>query len=452
MHRDQKVGLAFGILLIGAVAAFFFRNETQPEEAAPELENSADIDDEIRALPRHPEVELDPNIQTVDEGSRDGSFDSLFPPLDATGSAPEPFHPLTAQPSDGVVPPPISIDSHPGINESRTLDHDSTATATDPSSVRYYTVKAGDTLTGLAIRFLGRSSRYHEIFEANRDVLASPDALKPNVRIRIPAKDRSAARPVEAVTPRTTQTPPTTPSREFVPDPMDRNDWRTSAAPVSRSTSNNGAGARHELISREDAMSRAAPPEDFRRRPTVDETEAIPFASSTPSSGVELEGIFSDSADAIEDIAAPSSSRPRTQPSGSQARFVAYGRSPLGFEGPFAESDELARKTAAPPPPKRVPQKPVVELRDLDDLQPITIPDSTVRPDPVGSRPSSAAPTESRQLPSVRKYQVRRGDSLEGIAIRYYGTRKAIPQILRANRDRLSNPDRLRAGMTIILP
>lgn len=452
MHRDQKVGLAFGILLIGAVAAFFFRNETQTEEAAPELENSADIDDEIRALPRHPEVELDPNIQSLDERTGGGSFDSFFPPLDATGSAPEPLQPFAAQPESGVVPPPISIDSHPGTNESRTLDHDPAATATTGGGpVQFYTVKNGDTLTGLAIRFLGRSSRYHEIFEANRDVLASPDSLRANIRIRIPPKNRSAARPAEPRTPRTTQVQPVTPStREVAVAPTPRPDSRTTAAPISRSNSV-AVDLNRKVVSRNDTMSRAAPPLDLDTTHSVHDTEAVPFASSTPSRETELLGVFSDRVQPNEDIAGPGSSRPRTQPS-EQSRFVAYGRSPLGFDGPFAESHELARKTAAPPPPKRIVKQRTIELRDADDLVPIKIPESFEQPTVKRPEPTATAPSNTRQLPGVLKYQVRRGDSLEGIAIRYYGTRKAVQHILNANRERLSNPDRLQAGMTIILP
>ena len=48
MHRDKKLGLALGILLIGAVGAFFFRNETGHPAEIPELENTQAIDEQIR--------------------------------------------------------------------------------------------------------------------------------------------------------------------------------------------------------------------------------------------------------------------------------------------------------------------------------------------------------------------------------------------------------------------
>ena len=45
----------------------------------------------------------------------------------------------------------------------------------------------GDTLSGLAQRYLGSSTRFREIFIANRDRLQTPDVLPIGVMLRIPA-------------------------------------------------------------------------------------------------------------------------------------------------------------------------------------------------------------------------------------------------------------------------
>lgn len=45
----------------------------------------------------------------------------------------------------------------------------------------------GDTLSGLAQRYLGSSARFREIFIANRDRLETPDVLPIGVVLRIPA-------------------------------------------------------------------------------------------------------------------------------------------------------------------------------------------------------------------------------------------------------------------------
>ncbi|MGE0376081.1 MAG: LysM peptidoglycan-binding domain-containing protein [Planctomycetaceae bacterium] len=49
-----------------------------------------------------------------------------------------------------------------------------------------YKVCSGDTLSELAQRFLGSARRYPELYEANRDVLSSPDSLRAGTVLRIP--------------------------------------------------------------------------------------------------------------------------------------------------------------------------------------------------------------------------------------------------------------------------
>lgn len=44
MHRDQKIGLALGVLLIGAVAAFFFRNERSTMDGVPVISDVVELD------------------------------------------------------------------------------------------------------------------------------------------------------------------------------------------------------------------------------------------------------------------------------------------------------------------------------------------------------------------------------------------------------------------------
>lgn len=54
------------------------------------------------------------------------------------------------------------------------------------SGQQSYTVQAGDTLTRISSKVYGESGRWTEIFEANRDLLPSPNALKPGQVLRIP--------------------------------------------------------------------------------------------------------------------------------------------------------------------------------------------------------------------------------------------------------------------------
>jgi nucleoid-associated protein YgaU len=60
------------------------------------------------------------------------------------------------------------------------------ARATETEGTRYYTVQAGDTLSRISQQVYGTSGRWSEIFEANRDQMASPNSLRVGQRLRIP--------------------------------------------------------------------------------------------------------------------------------------------------------------------------------------------------------------------------------------------------------------------------
>lgn len=55
-------------------------------------------------------------------------------------------------------------------------------------SLESYTVKKGDTLSDIAERVLGSERHWRRIFELNRDVLDSPDRIKPGTVIKIPPR------------------------------------------------------------------------------------------------------------------------------------------------------------------------------------------------------------------------------------------------------------------------
>jgi len=54
------------------------------------------------------------------------------------------------------------------------------------SQTQYYIIESGDTLWGIAAKFLGNGSKYPEIFEANREVIEDPDKIFVGQKIRIP--------------------------------------------------------------------------------------------------------------------------------------------------------------------------------------------------------------------------------------------------------------------------
>lgn len=60
------------------------------------------------------------------------------------------------------------------------------AAEAEASEVEFYTIESGDTLWGIAAKFLGNGSKYPEIFEANREVIEDPDKIFVGQKIRIP--------------------------------------------------------------------------------------------------------------------------------------------------------------------------------------------------------------------------------------------------------------------------
>lgn len=56
-------------------------------------------------------------------------------------------------------------------------------------AARTHRVTDGDSLQALAERYLGSADRYLEIYEANRDVLTSPQLLPIGAELRIPPRD-----------------------------------------------------------------------------------------------------------------------------------------------------------------------------------------------------------------------------------------------------------------------
>ncbi len=53
-------------------------------------------------------------------------------------------------------------------------------------SGKTYTVKAGDTLSGIAKEHLGDGNAYMKIFNVNKDQLSDPDKIKPGQVLKMP--------------------------------------------------------------------------------------------------------------------------------------------------------------------------------------------------------------------------------------------------------------------------
>lgn len=253
MHHDKKVGLGLGILLVGIVGAFFFREEPRPLEPLPELRSAELLDREITdSLVGNPKPDTDlekyerqykpyVNLQGIETAGIDETragvppsdgnvFDEEFDFLNEPG---EPASqestlagnqaeqsPLTEAQSgpaqDVIVSRTLTPREHPAAKgmfpEDRSSPQDASPqpfleddrplaeeldraseqpTETDAAESSFYTVQKGDTLSGIASRLTGRRGDYREIFELNRDQLSSPDDLRPGMRLKIPVQGQS---------------------------------------------------------------------------------------------------------------------------------------------------------------------------------------------------------------------------------------------------------------------
>lgn len=59
--------------------------------------------------------------------------------------------------------------------------------ATQTEQYRFYTVNSGDSLGAIAVKFYGDMNKFDVIYQANRQILSSPDTIRVGQRLSIPA-------------------------------------------------------------------------------------------------------------------------------------------------------------------------------------------------------------------------------------------------------------------------
>jgi nucleoid-associated protein YgaU len=68
------------------------------------------------------------------------------------------------------------------------VEEEITTEKTEKEAV-FHTVQPGDNLSAISQKYLGKASRYPEIFEANKPMLTDPDKIYPGQVLRIPQDD-----------------------------------------------------------------------------------------------------------------------------------------------------------------------------------------------------------------------------------------------------------------------
>jgi nucleoid-associated protein YgaU len=106
---------------------------------------------------------------------------------------------LSLQPSRGAGKAPDfsnvqgRADTVPGANPTGKPDFSNVQARSDTVPAAgggdtSYTVQEGDTLSAIAQQHYGKASRWHAIFEANRDQLDDPDLIRPGQVLKLPAE------------------------------------------------------------------------------------------------------------------------------------------------------------------------------------------------------------------------------------------------------------------------
>jgi nucleoid-associated protein YgaU len=204
VQRGAKIALASGIVLSGLISASLFRKP--PQASNPADAEPAQLDGPLASLlAKTPSSaaqlsdQIDPLVSPEAPSMASGAGDARPPASTSIGHE---FDAEAAQtlPSGGAVD--SRVGSKPQILPRRRQTH---------------RVRDGDTLSSLARDYLGSSKRFLEIYEANRDILASPDLLPIGAELKLPSPDEIARQPavetkversLEPLSPRPAPAPP----------------------------------------------------------------------------------------------------------------------------------------------------------------------------------------------------------------------------------------------------
>ena len=221
MHQDQRIGLALGVLLIGACAALFFRNETREIASTPRLQRAQELDDRIAERSTRPYLKGIEIVEAADQArtrsissqneASDGSEDhvgSFWSPVESgTGKKLSQNSRGQRNPVAGFVdvdveelePIPVPVRSGTDREQAITSNQPAGRTAGSHSNQeatadsRLHLVQKGETLSSIAAKTLGSGARFREIFEANQDQLKDPNDLRVGMKLQIPSPNEVAA-------------------------------------------------------------------------------------------------------------------------------------------------------------------------------------------------------------------------------------------------------------------
>ncbi len=194
MPGGKKLVVVLSVLVTGVSTALFFRKDASQEDYRHEasLENPFRQRVERRVVA---DTTWTRNLQTARPKLASRSADALRVP--ATASIPQglsaesqPTIERSFNPVGALLEPIENIP--PEGDEPQSADG-TTLTGFETNALAGATLHRivdGDTLSKLAVEYLGRADRYLEIYEMNRGVLSSPDLLPIGVTLKIPSRQK----------------------------------------------------------------------------------------------------------------------------------------------------------------------------------------------------------------------------------------------------------------------
>ena len=91
-------------------------------------------------------------------------------------------------------------------------------------------------------------------------------------------------------------------------------------------------------------------------------------------------------------------------------------------------------------------------LKTVSGWEKQVVADIKVNPAPQPSAPAPAAPQQASATAPATTYTVQSGDTLSAIAKRFLGNASDYMEIFNANRDQLTDPDKIKPGQVLKIP
>jgi nucleoid-associated protein YgaU len=185
MDAGARIGAASTVLLGGLLLAMLFRHAA-PATGPPPPE----IGDRLVLRKRMEPQRAAEAAPTHGARERHAAFAPAASPT--PGREPTLLKPTTLKPMGPGKLPPVLARDYPGDAVLEGLDGTPAPGTRSPGfwaegrSRRVHKVADGDTLQTLAEQYLGSADRFSEIYEANRDLLSSPEILPIGVELQIP--------------------------------------------------------------------------------------------------------------------------------------------------------------------------------------------------------------------------------------------------------------------------